>query len=117
MRKNLSILHVIRAPVGGVFRHVFDLATAQREREHSVGLICEAEPCDALQEERIAVLGTRLSLGVTRIPMVRSVGAGDITATRSVARCIAELGPDVVHAHGAKGGVYGRIGAGPVQAS
>lgn len=111
MRKTLSILHVIRAPVGGVFRHVFDLATAQCERDHRVGLICDAETGDVLQEERIAVLATRLQLGVTRIPMPRSIGPGDIAATLRVASRIAELAPDVVHAHGAKGGVYGRIGA------
>ena len=111
MRRNLSILHVIRAPVGGVFRHVFDLATAQRERNHRVGLICEAERCDDLQEERIAVLATRLQLGVTRVPMSRAVGIGDAATALRVAGRIGELGPDVVHTHGAKGGVYGRVGA------
>ena len=111
MRRNLSILHVIRSPVGGVFRHVFDLATAQHERGHRVGLICDAEPCDALQEERIAVLAARLPLGVTRIPMSRAVGLGDAAAALRVASRLSEINPDVVHTHGAKGGVYGRVGA------
>ena len=37
----LRILHVLRAPVGGLFRHVVDLAREQAARGHSVGLIAE----------------------------------------------------------------------------
>ena len=111
MRKELSILHVLRSPVGGLFRHVTDLATAQREAGHAVGLICDSVGGDALQEDRIAALGAQLSLGVARIPMARSIGPGDLRATLRVARRIAEVRPDIVHAHGAKGGVYGRLAA------
>jgi glycosyltransferase involved in cell wall biosynthesis len=111
LRKELSILHVIRSPVGGLFRHVSDLAGAQREAGHDVGLICDAADCDALQEERIAILAQSLSLGVTRIPMGRSIGAGDVLSTIRVAHRIAQVRPDVVHTHGAKGGLFGRLGA------
>ncbi len=38
----LNILHVFRAPVGGLFRHVRDLAQAQAERGHRVGLIADS---------------------------------------------------------------------------
>ena len=43
--------------------------------------------------------------------MARSIGPGDLPATLTVARHLARMQPDVVHAHGAKGGVYGRLAA------
>lgn len=111
MRKELSILHVIRAPLGGIFRHVADLAAAQREAGHAVGLICDSERGDPLQEERISALQADMSLGVTRIPMARSIGPGDLAAIVRVARSLADARPDIMHAHGAKGGLYGRLAA------
>ena len=36
------ILHVFRAPVGGLFRHVVDLARLQAAAGHAVGLVCDA---------------------------------------------------------------------------
>src|SRR4051812_39554058 len=111
VRQKLSIVHVTRSPVGGIFRHISDLATAQAEAGHAVGLICDSVSGGLLEEERIAALSKRLALGVTRIRMARSIGPGDLPALLSVARTMAKLRPDVVHCHGAKGGVYGRLAA------
>ncbi len=111
MRKELSILHVIRAPVGGVFRHVADLSRVQVKAGHAVGLVCDAAANDPLQEGRIAALAAALPLGVTRLPMARAISPGDGPAALRVARCIGGLKPDIVHTHGAKGGLYGRLGA------
>jgi hypothetical protein len=40
--QSLNILHVMRAPVGGLFRHVIDLARGQAARGHRVGLIADS---------------------------------------------------------------------------
>ena len=40
--KPLNILHVFRAPVGGLFRHVLDLTREQTARGHRVGLIADS---------------------------------------------------------------------------
>ena len=101
----------MRSPVGGLFRHVSDLAAAQHEAGHRVGLICDSAETGALQEGRIGALASRLRLGIARIPMARSIGPGDLGATLRVTRRIAGVRPDVVHAHGAKGGLYGRLAA------
>lgn len=111
MRKQLSIVHVARSPVGGIFRHIADLVHMQRAAGHAVGLICDSTSGGALEEERIAALVPQLSLGVARVPMARSIGPGDVPAVASVARHLSKMRPDIVHAHGAKGGVYGRLGA------
>src|SRR6185437_4303738 len=38
----LRILHAVRAPVGGIFRHILDLANGQADRGHHVGLIADS---------------------------------------------------------------------------
>ena len=39
---NLKIVHVLRAPLGGLFRHVIDLVQGQAARGHHVGLILDS---------------------------------------------------------------------------
>jgi glycosyltransferase involved in cell wall biosynthesis len=111
MREELSIVHVARSPVGGLFRHISDLATAQSAAGHSVGLICDATMGSPLEEARIDALGARLRLGVTRVPMPRALGPADLPAALGVVRRTGAMRPEVVHSHGAKGGVYGRLAA------
>jgi len=111
MHKELSIVHVARAPVGGIFRHISDLARAQHEAGHAVGLICDSRTGGSLERERIAALGKHLSLGVVRLPMARSISPSDVFSWWAVTRILGKLKPDIVHTHGAKAGVYGRLGA------
>jgi glycosyltransferase involved in cell wall biosynthesis len=105
----LRILHVLRAPVGGLFRHVADLALGQAARGHDVGLIADATTGGARGEALLAELQANLSLGVTRVAMSRHIGVGDLKATALVAKRAANLDVDVLHGHGAKGGAYTRL--------
>ncbi len=38
----LRILHAVRAPVGGIIRHILDLANGQADRGHHVGIIADS---------------------------------------------------------------------------
>ena len=38
---SLKIVHILRAPLGGLFRHVMDVANGQIERGHRIGLIVD----------------------------------------------------------------------------
>lgn len=111
MGRKLAIVHVTRSPVGGIFRHIADLAAAQRQAGHRIGLICDSTSGGDFENERLAALEPHLSLGIARLPMSRSIGPGDLPAIISVARRVAAMRPDVIHAHGAKGGLYGRLAA------
>jgi len=44
----MRILHCLRAPVGGLFRHVLDLAEEQAKRGHDVGIIADSGAEDRL---------------------------------------------------------------------
>src|SRR5262245_28337353 len=107
--KSFNILHVMRAPVGGLFRHVLDLARGQIARGHRVGLIADASTGGAQAEAKLAALTPALALGLSRVAMSRQVGLRDLTARAHVAARIAAVRADVVHGHGAKGGAYARM--------
>lgn len=109
MSASLDILHVLRAPVGGLFRHVADLSRAQGAAGHRVGVICCAEAGDRLTEARLAELEAHLALGLLRVPMAREIDPRDVTAIRATRSHAAKLGIDVLHGHGAKGGAYARL--------
>jgi len=110
----LSILHVLRAPVGGLFRHVLDLARGQVARGHRVGLVMDADSGGPATDAVLAELAPSLALGLSRQSMRRAPGVADLAALLHVRRRIAATRPDVVHGHGAKGGAYARLGSGAV---
>ena len=110
---SLSILHVLRAPVDGLFRHVSDLARAQAALGHRVGVVADASTGGQQAEERLVQLAPELALGITRVAMSRHIGFGDAIACAHVARRAAAVGADVVHGHGAKGGAYARLATFP----
>lgn len=109
MASPLRILHCLRAPVGGLFRHVLDLAGEQARRGHAVGIVADSNTGDALTGRRLDTLAPHLSLGITRVPMARQPGLADLAAYRAVRDLAADLAPDVLHGHGAKGGAYARL--------
>jgi glycosyltransferase involved in cell wall biosynthesis len=111
----LRILHVLRSPVGGLFRHVIDLARAQAARGHQVGIVADSSTGGARADAAFESLHGQLALGLTRVPMSRHVGLSDVSAQRHVAERARETKADVLHGHGAKGGAYARLCSGAVR--
>ena len=107
----IRIVHCLRAPVGGLFRHVRDLARGQAEAGCHVGIICDADTGDALTEQALHDIRPYCVLGIKRIAMHRQVSPGDIVAALKVRMWCAETGADIIHGHGAKGGAFGRFAA------
>jgi glycosyltransferase involved in cell wall biosynthesis len=106
-------LHVLRAPVGGLFRHVLDLVRGQCARGNRIGIVADASTGGTQADENFAQLTPHLALGLTRVPMGRQFGWRDLAARAHVARRAIETGADIVHGHGAKGGAYARLVASP----
>ena len=105
----LRIVHIVRSPIGGIFRHIVDLATAQAAAGHRVGLVCDSLTGGDFEAAKITKLMPALELGAVRIPIARQIAPSDARSLARVRAALAPLQPDVVHAHGAKGGVFGRI--------
>jgi len=106
---SLKILHVLRAPLGGLFRHVVDVARGQVERGHRVGLVVDSTTGGANAETVLAELAPRLALGILRLPIARQLSPRDFTALRIISKRIRALSPDVLHGHGAKGAALVRL--------
>ena len=108
-KPRLRIVHLVRAPIGGIFRHILDLASAQAAAGHDVGIVCNSLEGGAFEDGLIAAIAPRLTLGAARFPMRRQVSPSDLRAARDLLRHVGALAPDVVHGHGSKGGTYGRL--------
>jgi glycosyltransferase involved in cell wall biosynthesis len=106
---SLKIVHILRAPLGGLFRHVFDVARGQAERGHRVGLIVDSMTGGERAEAAFAELTPHLALGLERVPIARELGPSDIPALRTISRRVNLIAPDVLHGHGAKGAALARL--------
>jgi glycosyltransferase involved in cell wall biosynthesis len=104
-----SVLHVLRHPAGGIFRHVVDLVEAQHKAGHQVGILCASTTGDAREDEGALVrLAPLLGLGLIRVAMRHELAPANIMQTWALAHQVRLLNPDILHGHGAKGGVYAR---------
>lgn len=107
----MRILHVFRAPVGGLFRHVRDLARGQSAAGHEVGIVCDSGTGGATAQSLLDAARPHCGLGIHRIHISRLPGLGDGTAALAVRKLARSLGIEVLHGHGAKGGLYARLAA------
>ncbi len=105
----LCILHATRAPVGGIFRHILDLANGQADRGHHVGIIADSLTGGERAEQALAEIAPRLKLGVHRLAIRREPHPTDFQVWARFQRFIRQLEPDVLHGHGAKAGAFMRI--------
>jgi glycosyltransferase involved in cell wall biosynthesis len=105
----LRILHAVRAPVGGIFRHIMDLANGQADRGHHVGIIADSLTGGERAEAALKEIAPRLKLGVHRLAIRREPFPTDALVWAHFMRLIKRLKPHVLHGHGAKAGAFIRL--------
>ncbi|CZT34841.1 glycosyltransferase family 4 protein [Rhizobium sp. 9140] len=105
----LRIIHCFRSPVGGIFRHVRDLAAAHAAEGHHVGILCDSSTGGAHEERLFEEIRPHLALGLVRLPIRRSIGPSDARALWASYKELRQLRPDILHGHGAKGGALARM--------
>lgn len=106
---SLKILHVLRAPIGGLFRHVVDLVQGQIARGHRVGIVADSLTGNDRSRDILAGLAPLLALGLTLTPIHRPFGPQDLSAFFHITKRVRKTEPDVIHGHGAKGGAFARL--------
>jgi len=104
----MRVVHCFRSPVGGIFRHVRDLVHAQHAAGYEIGIICDSTTGGDYEARMFDALEPKVSLGIERTPMQRHVGTADITAWWRGFQIARRMRPDILHGHGAKGGLYSR---------
>ena len=105
----LRILHAVRAPVGGIFRHILDLAAGQADRGHQVGILADSLTGGERATAALKELAPKLKLGVHRLAIRREPHPADIAASMQFLRLAKSLKLDVLHGHGAKAGAFVRL--------
>lgn len=106
-------MQVMRAPVGGLFRHVSDLTQVLAERGHQISIVADSTLADAQSEARLNALESCASLGIHRLAIPRLLGPQDISTPLRIRALTKALDIDILHGHGAKGGFGARLaGAG-----
>jgi glycosyltransferase involved in cell wall biosynthesis len=98
--------------MGGLFRHVLDLAREQTARGHVVGIVADSTTGGEPATRALKEIEPILELGLSRVPMSRHVGPLDSGALRHVTKRARATGASVLHGHGAKGGAYARLAGG-----
>jgi glycosyltransferase involved in cell wall biosynthesis len=117
MSRNLRIIHCLRAPVGGLFRHVVDLAIEQSLVGHEVGVIYDRSTVSSSIAPQLDLLNQRCSLGVRSVNMPRLLHYNDFTAFRAVKKFAIDVDAQILHGHGAKGGAYARLASSSLKKS
>ena len=107
----LRIIHVFRAPVGGLFRHVMDVTREQAARGHDVGIFCDSSTGGERAQGQLNALSPHLTLGIHRVEMQRNPSFGDMGTVFEFNKQMNLLKPYVIHGHGSKGGLYARLSA------
>ena len=110
----LRILHAVRTPVGGIFRHILDLANGQVDRGHQVGIVADTLTGGERANQALTQIGPRLKLGVHRLAIRREPSLSDALVWLRFQRLIRQLKPHVVHGHGAKAGAFFRLKTSPI---
>jgi glycosyltransferase involved in cell wall biosynthesis len=105
----LRIVHCVRSAVGGTFRHIADLSREQHRAGHHVGLALDRGFGGAFEAALIAEVEPFLSLGLIDLPVSYRPGPRDLVSAWRFRAAVAALRPDVLHGHGAKGGLYARL--------
>ncbi len=107
--KPLKILHCTRAPVGGIFRHILDLANGQAAQGHEVGILADSLTGGARADAAFNEIAPRMKLGIHRMPIRREPHPADIFGLQSFSKTVRQIAPDVLHSHGAKAGAFVRL--------
>ncbi len=98
----MKILQILRAPVGGLFRHVSDLTKGLDAAGHEVAIVVDDLSKDSQTDEKLAAIAPHAKLGIHEMPIPRLFGAADFTTPLKIRGLVRALGIDIVHGHGAK---------------
>lgn len=111
MSRSTRIILCFRTPVGGLFRHVCDLTRGLARRGTEVGIVCDSLTGGQQAAETLAELEHVCALGVRRVEMPRAISPLDLPTALAIRDWCGDLRPDIIHGHGAKGGVFARLAA------
>ena len=107
----MRIIHVFRGVAGGLFRHVCDQVEGQAEAGHDVGIVCDRLTGGVAGSLKLAHLAPYCTLGIMRTAMHTLPSLADLKVLTQITDLARRVNADILHGHGAKGGLYARLAA------
>lgn len=105
----LRVLHAVRAPIGGIIRHILDLAEGQAERGHEVGILADSLTGGERADAALKAIAPKMKLGIYRLAIRREPHPADPVTAMRFLQLARMLRLDVLHGHGAKAGAFVRL--------
>ncbi|MCJ8322257.1 MAG: glycosyltransferase family 4 protein [Rhizobiales bacterium] len=105
----MNILHILRAPIGGLFRHARDLAEQQVAMGHNVGFVTAIPADSPYVAKTFADIEPKLSFGIHKLNISRMPSLLDFKNLTAISQIVIDNDIDIIHGHGAKGGAYTRL--------
>jgi glycosyltransferase involved in cell wall biosynthesis len=104
MRK-LVVVQILRAPVGGIRKHVIDIVESLGNLNIDQIFFTNLQEAD----KDLSYLNQVANLKIYNLNISEKPGISDIFNVFSIFRKLRNTKVDVIHGHGAKGGLYARI--------
>ena len=107
----IKIVLIAEAMLGGIRKHVCDIACGLDSKRFDVYLIYSEARADETffhEKDRLAEKGVKL---ICLNEMQREINLGDYKSYRKLLKILKEIKPDIVHCHSSKAGIIGRFAA------
>ena len=99
-----TVVQILRNPEGGIRKHVVDILDGLSDKDVRQVLVTDYskkdKDLDFLKEKGIIIIDVTIS---------NKPGLLDIVTCVKIYRHLRQYSPDVIHGHGAKGGLYARV--------
>lgn len=101
----LVIVQILRAPIGGIRKHVIDILESLENENVEQIFITNFKHAD----KDLAYLNSIANLRIYSFDILDRPGFSDLMNVIAILRLLNRTKIDVIHGHGAKGGLYARI--------
>lgn len=102
--KKIKVLQLLRSPQGGIRKHVLEIIDNLDQNRFESILITNTKDGDTQFNKR-----EKNEYKVIDYPIIDQPGLSDLVALYKLFKIIKNLDVDIIHGHGAKGGLYARI--------
>jgi len=104
-RKRIKVVQIVRIPVGGIRKHILAITGGLPSEEFEHFFISDLSQGDATYESEKNVEDDHCF----SLPIPNAPGPKDLFILWKCYKILKMIKPDIVHGHGAKGGLYARL--------
>lgn len=114
MGKNMQrvVVQLLRAPAGGIRKHVLDIIDNLSDNEIKQIFITNINDSDV----DLSYLKNNFHVEIHHVDIFENPGVHDLTNLVKIFKILKNKKVDILHGHGAKGGLYARLLSGPLGA-